>query len=68
MSDAKTYVFGDGNNSNAMLSALAPLLNKSGIDPNVLLAMNNGNGFGGNNSWLWIIFLFFIWGCCGVIF
>lgn len=65
MSDAKTYVFGDGSNSNAMLSALAPLLNKSGIDPNVLLAMNNGNGFGGNNSWLWIIFLFFIWGWGG---
>lgn len=64
MSDTKTYVFGEGNSSNAMLSALAPLINKSGIDPSLLLAMNNGNGFGGN-SWLWIIFLFFIWGWGG---
>ena len=64
MSDAKTYIFGE-NGGNSMLSALAPLLNKSGIDPNVLLAMNNGNGFGGNGNWLWIIFLFFIWGWGG---
>ena len=62
MSDTKTYVFGE-NGGNSMLSALAPLINKSGIDPNLLLAM--GNGFGGNGNWLWIIFLFFIWGWGG---
>ena len=65
MSDAKTYIFGEGGSSNSMLSALAPLLNRSGIDPSLLLAMNNNGGFGGNNSWLWIIFLFFIWGWGG---
>lgn len=48
-----------------MLSALAPLLNRSGLDPNLLLAMNNGGGFGGNGNWLWIIFLFFICGWGG---
>lgn len=65
MSDAKTYIFGENGGSNGMLSALAPLLNKSGLDPNLLLAMNNGGGFGGNGNWLWIIFLFFIWGWGG---
>lgn len=57
MSEAKTYVFGqDANNS--VLNALAPLLNQRGIDPNVLLAMNN-NGFGGNNGgwFFWVILL-----------
>ena len=50
MSDTKTYVFGE-NGGNSMLSALAPLINKSGIDPNLLLAMGNGNGFGGIWGW-----------------
>lgn len=57
MSEAKTYVFGqDANNS--VLNALVPLLNQRGIDPNVLLAMNN-NGFGGNNGgwFFWVILL-----------
>lgn len=65
MSDAKTYIFGENGGNSGMLSALAPLLNKSGLDPNLLLAMNNGGGFGGNGNWLWIIFLFFIWGWGG---
>jgi hypothetical protein len=33
----------------------------SGIDPNLLLALNNNGGFGGNN-WMWILFL---WLICG---
>ena len=33
----------------------------NGIDPNLLLAMNNNGGFGGNN-WIWILFLWLIWG------
>lgn len=33
----------------------------SGIDPNLLLALNNNGGFGGNN-WMWILFLWLIWG------
>jgi len=46
-----------------MLGMLAPLLQKNGLDPNLLLAMNNrGNGgFGGEGGWfMWVIFLFFL--------
>ena len=57
MSEAKTYVFGQDAN-NGVLNALIPLLNQRGIDPNVLLAMQNGNGFGNGNGWfIWLIFL-----------
>jgi len=34
----------------------------SGIDPNLLLALNNNGGFGGNGNWIWILFLWLIWG------
>lgn len=34
------------------------------IDPNLLLALNNNGGFGGNN-WMWILFLWLIWGANG---
>lgn len=33
----------------------------SGIDPNLMLALNNNGGFGGNN-WIWILFLWLLWG------
>lgn len=36
----------------------------NGIDPNLLLALNNNGGFGGNN-WIWILFLWMIWGWGG---
>ena len=36
----------------------------NGIDPNLLLALNNNGGFGGNN-WIWILFLWLIWGAGG---
>lgn len=53
----KTYVFGDGT-SNGMLSLLGPLMQQRGIDPNVLLAMRNNDGFGGEGGWfIWILFL-----------
>lgn len=35
--------------------------NNSSIDPNLLLALNNGGGFGGNGSWIWILFLWLMW-------
>lgn len=35
--------------------------NANSIDPNLLLALNNNGGFGGNN-WIWILFLWLIWG------
>ena len=46
MSETKTFVFpNEGGSGNGMLGMLAPLLQKNGLDPNLLLAMNNrGNG------------------------
>ena len=55
--ESKTYVFGE-NGNNGMMSLLAPLMQKSGLDPNLLLAMNRNNGgFGGEGGWfMWVIF------------
>jgi len=36
--------------------------NNSGIDPGLLSLINNNGGFGGNGSWIWILFLWLIWG------
>ena len=49
------------------MSLLAPLMQKSGLDPNLLLAMNRNNGgFGGEGGWfMWVIFLFFLMGWGG---
>jgi len=33
----------------------------SSIDPNLLLAFQNNGGFG-NNNWIWVLFLFMMWG------
>lgn len=38
-----------------------PEYGNGGIDPNLLLALNNNGGFGGGN-WMWILFLWLIWG------
>lgn len=50
MSETKTLVFPEGGNAN-------------GLDPNLLLAMSNG-GFGGmgNGGWIWLLFLWALWG------
>lgn len=40
-----------------------PEMGNGSIDPNLLLALNNNGGFGGNGSWIWILFL---WLICGV--
>ena len=63
MSESKTYVFGNDAN-NGMLGLIAPLLQKQGLDPNMVMAMmNNRAGFGGEGGWfMWIIFLFFLMG------
>ena len=34
----------------------------SGIDPNLWMALQNNGGFGGNGNWIWILFLWLIWG------
>ena len=47
MDDSKVFMFPNGGNSS--------------IDPNLMLALNNGGGFGGGN-WIWILFLWFIYG------
>lgn len=69
MSETKTFVFpNEGGSGNGMLGMLAPLLQKNGLDPNLLLAMNNrGNGgFGGEGGFfMWIIFLFFLFPLIG---
>lgn len=58
----KTYVFGEGSNS-GVLSLLGPLMQQKGIDPNVLLAMKNNSGFGGEGGWfIWILFLVLLGG------
>lgn len=33
----------------------------NGLDPNLLLALQNNGGFG-NGNWIWILFLWLIWG------
>lgn len=48
------------------MSLLAPLLQQRGLDPNLLLAMNKGNGGFGEGGWfMWVIFLFFLMGWGG---
>ncbi len=68
MSETKTYVFGnDGQcGGGGMMSLLAPLLQRNGLDPNLLLAMSkNSNGWGEGGGFMWVIFLFFLMGWGG---
>ena len=64
--ESKTYVFGNegSTSNNGMLGLLAPLLQKQGVDPNLLVAMNRGGGFGSNEG-SWFIWLLFILCFCG---
>ena len=52
----KTYVFGN-DTSNGMLSLLGPLMQQRGVDPNVLLAMRNNDGYSEGSWFIWILFL-----------
>ena len=38
---------------------------RSSIDPALLLALQNNGGFGNNGGWLWILFLWMMWGANG---
>ena len=49
MDDSKVFMFPEGGANN-------------GIDPNLWLALNNNGGFGSNGSWIWILFMWMIWG------
>ena len=49
MDDSKVFMF--------------PNSGSNGIDPGLLSLINNNGGFGGaNGSWIWILFLWLIWG------
>ena len=48
MDDSKVFMFPNGNSS--------------AIDPGLLALINNNGGFGGNGNWIWILFLWMIWG------
>lgn len=49
MGDSKVFMFPDNNSGTT-----------NGLDPNLLLALNN-NGLGGNGNWMWVMFLFFLY-------
>ena len=38
-----------------------PEMGNNSIDPALLMALNNNGGFGGNN-WIWVLFLWLMWG------
>lgn len=40
---------------------MLPDSNQSQIDPNLMMALNQNGGFGGNGNWMWIFFLWFLW-------
>ena len=46
MDDSKVFMFPDS---------------KSGIDSNLLLALQNNGGFGNNGYWIWILFMWMFW-------
>lgn len=48
MADSKVFMFPE-NGTNGQL------------DPNLMMALNQNGGFGGNGNWMWIIFLFFLY-------
>ena len=54
MSDSKVFMFPDNFGGTGV--------GQSAIDPNLLLALQNGGGFGANGNWLWIFFLFLLYG------
>ena len=63
MSDSKVYMFPETQNS--WMPLISSLMQQKGIDPNILLARNNGC-FGNEGGWfMWIIFLFFLMGWGG---
>ena len=51
MDDSKVFMFPEGA--------------KNALDPNLLLALQNNGGFGNNGNWIWILFLWMIWGSNG---
>ena len=50
MDDSKVFMFPNASNS---------------IDPGLLALLNNNGGFGNNGNWIWILFLWMMWGYGG---
>ena len=48
MDDSKVFMFPNGGTSS--------------IDPGLLALINNNGGFGNNGNWIWILFLWMLWG------
>lgn len=66
MSESKTFILPDGQGGGSMMPLLASLCQQRGIDPNMLLAMKNNSGFGGEGGWfMWVIFLLIFTGWGG---
>lgn len=66
MSESKTFILPDGQGGGGMMPLLASLCQQRGIDPNMLLAMRNNSGFGGEGGWfMWVIFLLIFTGWGG---
>ena len=51
MDDSKVFMFPEGAKNN--------------IDPVLLMALNNNGGFGNNGNWIWLLFMWMIWGANG---
>lgn len=50
-------------NSNEGVYVFPDAMSKSaGIDPGLLALLNNNGGFGNNGYWIWILFMWMIWG------
>jgi len=48
MDDSKVFMFPEGSS-------------RGSIDPALLLALNNGGGFGNNGAWIWILFMWMMY-------
>ena len=54
--ESGVYVFPDAATRGAV----------NGIDPGLLALLNQNGGFGGNGNWIWILFLWMMWGGNGM--
>ena len=49
-------------NSNDGVYIFDPASKSAGIDPGLLALLNQNGGFGGNGNWIWVLFLWMMWG------
>lgn len=64
MSDSKTFVFPDSGNGggNSVLAMLPALLQKQGVDPNILALTGSGRGGFGGDGLFGVLLLFILFG------